>query len=207
MQQLRCAPRGPCHRRPPGAAIAHGPDHPERHGFGERVRVADRSDSSEWVIASIAGRGRRGRRQPDGQAGSRIVAPAAGWVADVSLAAGGLVGDDPEAVGLGAGPAVVGTATMGRPGSAPVVVAELPDRRRLAAGATAPSPCPSRTRRRPRRRPSRRGRIRAAQPPPRSTTDAPGSARRSAKRPVRSRRPQDAEDRVDDPRRADARSR
>ena len=65
------------------------------NGFG----LADSSDSSEWVIASIAGRGGRRRRQPDGQ---RRVEDRRHRqqrrMADVVLAAGRLVGDDAEAV-------------------------------------------------------------------------------------------------------------
>ena len=71
------------------------------NGFGLR----DSSDSSEWVIASTPVAAVAAGGRPTVSAGSRIVAAGSSdRMADVALAAGRLVGDDAEAVGLGAGP-------------------------------------------------------------------------------------------------------
>ena len=71
------------------------------NGFG----FADRSDSSEWVIASIPVAAVTAGGRPTVRPGSRIVAIGSRLgMADVALAPGRLVGDDAEAVRLRAGP-------------------------------------------------------------------------------------------------------
>ena len=130
-------PRGPCRRRRPSAAtrptVRMTPSAVDSaNGFG----LAERSDSSEWVMASMPVAAVDGRRQPDGQRrvedrGDREQ----GRMADVALAAGRLVGDHAERIRLGAGPGGRRNGDEGTTGGQRrAVVVELPDGQRVVGG-------------------------------------------------------------------------
>ena len=102
------------------------------NGFG----LAERSDSSECVIASIPVAAVAAGGRPTVSDGSEMVATGrASRMADVALAPGRLVGDDAERVGLGAG-AGGGRDGDERPtgGEVGAVVFEAQHRQRLEPG-------------------------------------------------------------------------
>ena len=202
--EVRAVGDGPAQprRRPSGSRRAPSP---RRTGSGWR----DSSDSSEWVIASMPVAAVDGRRQPDGQAGIEDRRDRQQRrMADVVLAPDLLVGDDREAVRLGAG------ARGRRDGDDRHGRASGPGRRtraprpvdRWRRGGRSPWPRPSPIRRRSRRRPRRPGRSPGGSRRRARPSRPPGSARSRRRSAVgRPAAVEGVEDRLDDPGRAHAR--